>query len=268
MYREAGSGGNRVDTAVAIRKGYTRWQASGIYLLISATIAATALAVMLSVWYPRPLFEAQGGMGLLFILVGVDVVIGPVITLIIFESGKPGLRFDLATIATLQIIALMYGGYIVFEARPVFIVLVKDQFEVVIAADLEREWLKEARHPEFRRLPLTGPVLVVSDPPADEKERLAVIFSAIYGKRDMQQFPKYYVPYAERAQEARAKGRPLEVVRRREPVAATVIGKYLAESGRKESEVLYLPMRTRNEWIAVLVDATSGMPVKMLLVPD
>lgn len=58
---------------VTIRKGYTRWQASGIHLLISAAIAASVLTVMLSVWYARPLFEADGGMGLLFILVGVDV---------------------------------------------------------------------------------------------------------------------------------------------------------------------------------------------------
>src|SRR5688572_11809421 len=71
-----------VDIPITTRK-LTRWQASGLHLLISIAIAAAALAVTLLVWYPRPLFEASGGTGLLYILVGVDVAIGPLITLVV-----------------------------------------------------------------------------------------------------------------------------------------------------------------------------------------
>lgn len=257
-----------MDVSAAIRKGFTRWQASGLHLLISMAIAVAVLTVMLAVWYPRPLFDAEGGMGLAFILVGVDVVIGPLITLVIFKSGKPGLTFDLSTIAALQLAALIYGGYVVFEARPVFLVLFKGQFEVVTAAELQRKWLEEARRPEFRTLPVTGPALVALDLPADEAERQAIVLSAVSGGRDAQHYPKYYVPYAERAQEARSRGWSIERVRWREPLTARVIDEYLAASGRKETDVLYLPMRARNEWIAVLLDAQSGDIVKMLLIPD
>ena len=83
------------DTTIASSRGFTRWQASATHLLISVAIAAVALFVLLRVWYPPPLFTAEGGNDLLFILVAVDVVIGPLITLIVFKSGKPGLRFDL-----------------------------------------------------------------------------------------------------------------------------------------------------------------------------
>src|SRR5258708_32700411 len=108
----------------------TRWRASGLHLFLSIAIAAAVLALMLSLWYPGPLFEAAGGNDLLFILVGVDVVIGPLITLVIFRSGKRGLKFDLAVIGVLQIGALVYGMHVVYLARPAFIAFAKDQFTV------------------------------------------------------------------------------------------------------------------------------------------
>jgi len=225
------------------------------------------LAVMLGVWYPRPLFEAEGGLGLLFILVGVDVVVGPLITSVIFKSGKPGLRFDLCTIAVLQSAALIYGCYVVAEVRPAFIAFVKDQFEVVGAIDLNPADLKEARRAEFRRIPLTGPVWVAVEPPTDEKERQHLIFLALGGGKDMRHFPKYYVPYEEYKQNVLATGRTLEQVRRSEPEFARAIERYLADSGRRESEVLYFPLRASRAWGAVLVDARSGNLIKMLM-PD
>jgi hypothetical protein len=118
-------------------RGYSRWQASGIHLLISAAIGAAALFVLLRIWYPPPFFTAEGGSELLFILIAVDVVLGPLITLIIFKSGKPGLRFDLAMIGAIQACALAYGLHVMFVARPVYVVLVLDQFETVRANDLE-----------------------------------------------------------------------------------------------------------------------------------
>ena len=256
------------EVAATLRKGWTRWQAAGLHLLICATIATAVLTLMLGVWYPRPVFEAEGGLGLAFILVGVDVTIGPLITLIIFKSGKPGLKFDLCTIATLQLTALLYGGYVVFEARPVFLVLIKGQFEVVTAAELQPKWLEEAQRPEFRSLPVTGPKLVALDMPADEKENRDIVFSAVFGGRDLQHYPKYYRPYAERARAVLAEALPIDVVRRQSPDTARVIDAYLKDSGRRDLDVRYFPMRTRYEWIAVLVDAASGDVVKMLLIPD
>ncbi len=256
-----------VATVAAARK-LTRWHASGIHLLISALIAATTLAVMLLVWYPPPLFELEGGLGLVFILIGVDVGIGPLITLVIFKSGKPGLRFDLWTIGVLQSCALIYGCYVVAEVRPAFIVFVKDQFEVVSAVELTSADLQQARHAEFRRIPLTGPLLIAAEPPADPKEAQALLFLALEQGRDLRHFPRYYVPFAEQLQTALSKARPLEQVWRSEPDIARIIERYLADSGRKEADVRYLPLRATRGWGAALIDAKSGTLVKMLPVPS
>jgi hypothetical protein len=254
-----------MELSAVTHKRLTRWQAAGIHLLISLFIAVAVLAVMLGVWYPRPLFEAEGGLGLVFILVGVDVVVGPLITSVIFKSGKPGLRFDLWTIAVLQTAALAYGCYVVAEVRPAFIVFVKDQFEIVGAIDLKAADLKGARRAEFRRIPLTGPVLVAVEPPTDPKENQALLFMALEQGRDLRHFPKYYVPYDEFRQKVLTRGRTLEQVRRSEPEFTRAIERYLADSGRRESDVLYFPLRASRAWGAVLVDAQSGDVLKMLL---
>src|SRR5215813_13196588 len=133
-----------------------RWKAAALHLVISAVIAIVVIAVMLALWYPQPYFDAMGGMGLLKLLVGVDVAIGPLLTLIIFDTRKKSLRFDLSVIAFLQIAALVYGVYIMFEARPVYTVFVKDRFEVVPADQLDAADLADAPA-EYRTLSLTGP---------------------------------------------------------------------------------------------------------------
>src|SRR5262245_30915782 len=97
----------------------SRWKAAGIHLLLSAAIAAAVVIFMLTVWYYWPLFEAAGGSRLILILVGVDVTLGPLITLIVFKSGKKSLKFDLTVIALFQVAALIYGIYTFYLARPV-----------------------------------------------------------------------------------------------------------------------------------------------------
>jgi hypothetical protein len=242
----------------------TRWHASGLHLLISAGIAAAVLTLMLLVWYPPPLFEAAGGNELALILIGVDVVIGPLLTLIIFKPGKWGLKFDLVAIALFQIAALAYGSYIIYLARPAFVVFVKDRFEVVSAVELKPDRLADARFEQFRKPPLTGPMLVGGAWPTAQAEQQMLLDANLAGE-DLHHFPKYYVPYADSRQEILAKADPLARVREIEPSAARIIDEWLAGSGHTEQDVLHLRLRARHAWVAVLIDRRTAQPVKMLV---
>jgi hypothetical protein len=246
------------------KKRATRWQASGLHLLISIAVAIAVLALMLSLWYQGPLFEAAGGNALLFILVGVDVVIGPLITLIVFRSGKRGLKFDLAVIGALQIAALIYGMHAVYLARPAFIVFVTDQFQVASAVQLDPEQLAQAKYPEFREAPLGGPRLAFAELPTDRKELENFIFLGIAG-HDLEEFPRLFVPYAERTAVVLAKAWTMAQVRQLEPQAAKIVDRWLAQSGTREADVRYVRLRARRAWVAVLIDARTAQPVKMLI---
>jgi hypothetical protein len=242
----------------------TRWQASGVHLFISASIAAGALALMLLVWYPHPLFVAAGGNDLLFLLVGVDVVIGPLITLIIFKAGKKGLKFDLVVIGVLQMAALVYGVSIVYLARPAFIVFVKDRFEVVTAIELKPENLAEAKQPQFAKPPVSGPIWAWSEFPTDPAERNRLIELTLAGY-DVQHFPRYFRSYEEGLKDILARAQTIERLRKSDPKAAATMDAWLKESGTPEDSVRYLDLRAPRYWVGVLLDARTGERRKMLI---
>ena len=76
----------------------SRWKAAGIHLSISLAIGLLVGALLFGVWYPPPYFHAAGADELILLLVGIDIVLGPLMTLVIFRSGKRGLKFDLTVI--------------------------------------------------------------------------------------------------------------------------------------------------------------------------
>jgi hypothetical protein len=239
----------------------SRWRASGIHLLLSAALAAAVLAFMLTVWYPEPLFEAAGGERLIFILVGVDVTLGPLITLIIFKPGKPGLKFDLVVIAMVQLSALAYGMHTVYLARPVYLVFTKDRFDLVSAKDLDPEDLQKAR-PEFAHLPLGRPRYIAALPPADREAREKLLMASLQGK-DLQMYPQYYVPYEQEIPNALARAQPLALLLKRNPER---VQRGLRSAGRAEESVRFLPLRGSQTDGAVLLDAKTGAPLEIVLV--
>jgi len=240
----------------------SRWKASAIHLLLSAAIASGVLIFMLTVWYPWPLFEAAGGNGLIFILVAVDVTLGPLITLIIFKTGKKGLKFDLTVIALVQLAALAYGIHTLYLARPVYLVFTVDRFELVTAKDLDPKDLAKVTHGEFQPSLLARPRYAAAIYPTDPALRARVLETSVVGK-DLQMYPQYYVPYAEQAQNAVQRAKNLGIMLKRHPEA---IKRYLSSSGRAEDSVKYLPLSAPATDGIVLLDVTSGLPVDIVLV--
>jgi hypothetical protein len=240
----------------------SRWKASGIHVLLSAAIAGTVVMLMLTTWYPWPLFEAAGGSTLIFILAAVDVTIGPLVTLIIFKTGKKGLRFDLTVIALLQLTALTYGVYTVYEARPVYLVFTKDRFDLVTAKDLDPEDLAKVTRAEFERPPLGRPRYIAVNPPADRETRQKILFSSLQGK-DAQMYPQYYVPYEQEVQNALKAAKPIEKILERDP---ELVRRQLGSIGRSPESVRFLPLNAPVKDGAVLIDAESGAPLDIVLV--
>lgn len=121
----------------------SRWKASAIHFAISMIVFLLLLAVILLVWYPGILFSVDGGWTGLRIVIGVDLVLGPLLTLIVFKSGKPGLKFDLSCIAVVQSVCLAIGMWIVYTERPIALVLAYDTFYSLAAQEFE-EFGKDA----------------------------------------------------------------------------------------------------------------------------
>lgn len=104
-----------------------RWQAFGIHLFISLLIFVALLCVIVFVWYPN-LFINMGGYQGIKIVAGVDIVLGPLLTLMVFNPEKTArlIKFDLGAIAAVQFSALTAGTWLVYQERPLVQVLSND----------------------------------------------------------------------------------------------------------------------------------------------
>jgi len=247
------------------RPTVTRLKAFSIHLVISAAIAASVIALMLLLWYKPPFFSALGGKHILLILLGVDITLGPLITLIIFNrlKSRKALTFDLSVIAMLQAAALIYGLSVLFQARPVFVVFSEGSFDLVTANMLSKHDIAQARNPAYRSLPLTGPVYVYSEMPADVKESNEVLFSLMAGK-DLPQLPQYYMPYNEhRLVEGRA-AKPLAELKKLNPGLIADIDNSVHASGRVESDIGFVPLRAKFQDQAVLLGKSDGKVLALL----
>ena len=247
---------------MALRK-LNRQRAALLHLALSALVAAAAFAVIYFLWFPGELFAAAGGLKLFFLIVGVDVTLGPLLTFVVFVPGKRGLKFDLVTIAALQLAGLAYGVHVLAEARPVFIVFVKDRFELARANYIAPEDLEKARAKGFGELPWTGPRIVGSELPTDPDEQFRIMTSGMAGI-DLQGFPQYFVPYGQVRGEVLKHAEPISKLRLYNWMDLEGVDRAVAATGMREEELRFLPLPAGFIDLTVLLDARDARVVRMV----
>jgi len=240
----------------------TRWKAAAIHSLISVAVGLTAGALLLGLWYPPPYFHAAGADQLILLLVGVDLVLGPLLTLIVFRSGKRGLAFDLTVIAILQTAALVYGLAVVLQSRPIFLVATVDRFVLVAANEITDEDLAAGSEEAFRTRSWTGPRLAAAELPTDPQQRNKLIDLTLAG-RDIQNLPRYYQSYVSDARNLLARAKPLAQLRQ-SAKDLRPLEDWLRTRHRKEETIVWLPLQARKEDLVMLLDARTAEPLGAL----
>ena len=160
-----------------------------IHLSISATVVGAVFAVIFFIWYPDPYFRIAGTATVVRILIGVDVVLGPLLTLILFKSGKRGMAFDLSIIVFIQIAALIYGTNVIFQERPYFVVFVVDRFVIVPKQDIN---FAQIPNEKLKRKPWRAPIFVYANLPETDEGRSKIFEEVMDGKPDIDRRPKYW----------------------------------------------------------------------------
>ena len=145
----------------------SRWVAFAIHLGISLAIFLVLLGIIFTLWFPGILFSIDGGWNGLRIIIGVDLVLGPLLTLIVFKAGKPGLKFDLTCIGLFQATCLVAGMWIVHSERPLALVLAYDTLYSLSADEFEDYGRDPALLEEF---PGGYPKLVYTELPENDIE--------------------------------------------------------------------------------------------------
>lgn len=236
-----------------------RMKAALLHFGGSALMAALSGALVFGIWYPMPYWVLAGGQDLLVLMLSVDLVLGPLLTLVVANPKKTTrhLAADIAVIAAVQLAGLLYGLHAIWEVRPVAMMAESELLRVVIAADIDdKDW---ADMPEGRgRWSFSRPVLMGLRPPrneAEHRERTHWIAQArMPGSR-----PGYWQPYAQSRSDVLSWARPLDRLEAGlNDAQRQHLHKVVAATGRQAAQLRVMPVLARDKGWWALVDAQTA----------
>lgn len=230
-----------------------RFRAAGVHVAISALVAALLFAGFWFIWYASPLFKAVGGTDIFVMLLCVDAVLGPLLTLIVFKAGKKSLKFDLAVIGLVQASALAYGVHALWVGRPVYVASLGHRFDVVQANDIGDDELRAYG----KALPSLGPQWVGYKQPTDKKERDRVMFSGL-GGLDYGHYPQHHAPIETMRDEILKNAKPVAELRKLNAGRDAYITAWLRDHGQSDHSVVFQGLKARAEDMAVILDAKTA----------
>ena len=226
------------------------------HLLVSAAAVGTLLYLAMYLWYPGFLFETDGGWQGLRIVVVVDLVLGPLLTFVVFRRGKKGLWTDLGFIALLQIAALFGGGWIVYSERPLALVLHEGRFFSVTAGDYQD--VGESV-PDMRGLTEHPPHLVTLVPPADPLAQSPVRTAYLRRNQFIYTHVPWMHPLADHPQLLEAAALPYaELAAREAEEEVQVVDAWLSARGLTRQTALFVPYSARFSLVFLGVRRADG----------
>jgi hypothetical protein len=225
-------------------------RATGVHFGISLIVALLIGFLVLVIWYPYPFSEMAAGRELFILVMLVDLVCGPLLTLILYSPVKPRreLITDLSLVAILQLAALAYGMWTVWLVKPLYLVYEFDRFKVITISDLDSQSL--SRLPaQLKPHIFEGPLIVgLREPTAQEREK--VLFESVDGGKDYGERPEFYEKY--NGEEAYKKAHTLTKFRGKYPDMSALLDATTRKFGADSTQFRYLPIIARKDWIVIL----------------
>lgn len=227
---------------------------AGYHLALSLAIALLAAGVVFGLLYPAP-YRDMLGVGSIFLLVlAVDVVCGPLLTLILASPKKSQRErwLDFSLIGLIQLTALVYGLHSVWVARPVALVFEVDRLVVVTANEVDPAELGKA--PDgLRHLPLWGVLQAGTRQATNGAEMMESVERSLAGVSPAMQ-PGWWAPWEQAHPGMVARAKPVTELLARRPLQATVLQAAIRASGLPAADLRYLPLVSSKtlDWVALL----------------
>ena len=231
-------------------------KAAAVHLLISLLVALGSLILVFFVWYPAPLYQATGVVRIFLILLGIDLVLGPLLTFIVYKPNKRTLKFDLTVIVLLQLTAFVYGFYHVYDGRPVWIAYNVDRFDLVKNNEIDTRKLTEASA-KYQQVSSSGAKYVAAVIPTDNsKIRNEILFDEIGSGIAPSQRPELYQPLSAVEANIIERAKPVDELYKYNDKAA--VDKALAKYPEADN---YLPLKANAVDMVVLINTAHDNKV-------
>jgi hypothetical protein len=212
-----------------------RLRAFGLHLAASSTVLTLVLGSLWLGWYQWPGWYLASALQVVGIVVMVDLALGPTLTLIVANPGKPRtvLARDIAIIVAVQLLALGYGTVTLWGGRPLYYAFSVNDLELVQASDLKSDDVDLAR----RENPALAPHWysrarwIWAPLPENAEEAQKIVTGTLFGGSDVVEMPRYFRPWAQGLPELRKQLTKLDDMRYFSPAEKRTLKNRIAQLG-------------------------------------
>jgi len=177
-------------------------------LYISQAVILLFLIFAYFFWFPHSFSQLGGFYKTAWMLIFVDLVLGPLLVFFIYKENKKYLIFDINVLLSIQLIAFVFGAYSLYLKHPAYAVFSVDRFVLTNVSNIHPQpsWSMQINQHFF-----SSPKFVVAHLPKDNEEKnLLTLDVILYGQPDIDSRPKYFVSFDLHADSVMGKSIKLE----------------------------------------------------------
>jgi hypothetical protein len=249
-----------------------RLKAFGLHLLGSASALALVLGGLYLGWYRWPGWYLSSVLHVVGIVVMVDLVVGPMLTLVVSNPRKPRriLGRDIALIVTVQLAALVYGTVTLWSGRPLYYAFSVDSLDCVQASDIDAKEVTLAlrENPSLAPHWYSRPRWIWAPLPDDPDAAVHIVNEATFGSgKDVTEMPRYFKPWEQGLPKLRDRLMRLDDIKQLNKKEKQYLhGRLLADGLAGDDRNLLIMWGGSRRVVAVFDAAT--LQIKALLNPD
>ena len=245
-------------------------KAFGLHLLASSVALSAILGSLYLGWYRWPGWILTDVSRVVMVMVGVDVILGPMLTFIVARSSKPrrDLARDIAVIVALQLCALGYGAASLWNGRPLYYAFSESVLQLVQAYDIDNEEaaLGRQQNPGLAPHWYSLPRWVWAPLPADAAVSDKIVRSTITGGDDVTSMPRYFKPWSEGLNDLRANLKKVDKVAYFAPKEKKTLAERMRAAGLATDEMNAMPLTGRGHPLLAVIDPATAT-IKAILTP-
>nr|ESK36732.1 hypothetical protein F987_03545 [Acinetobacter gyllenbergii NIPH 230] len=234
-----------------------RFKAFAVHLSLSALVGLVCAFIIYKVWFIAPLEIATKITPIFLMMVGIDIIVGPLLTFLVYKKGKKTLKLDLSVIVIIQCIALIYGVFNIYQSRPLWIAFDQDSFYLVRANEVDLESEKKAAVAYQSRIVGKPQFVSIKRPDIETQKGKELRFYDFMGMNLAVKKPELYDSMNSARQALSTQAFSLQDLEKYNANTSLILSKYPQADA-------FLPLKTNVIDMTVLINKEKGEVVKIV----
>lgn len=233
-------------------------KASLIHLALSAIVISFVMSIIILYWFPTPFLNVSNFKEIAYILIAVDLVLGPLLTFVAFNPNKKSLNLDLSAIVTVQVMALSYGIYSLFLSHPLYVAYYDRGFSLVPTNLATPE---KAKHKNFKVSKLASPTTVFMSVSEDEKSKMFT--DMLNGGSDLEARAEYYEPLEKHLDTLIKNGLDPKTTFK-DKLSKKKLNLFISKHGKSIDDYIFAPLTGDGKSVIWVLQKDTGKPVDII----